>query len=482
MFVQKSILNYEDSTALLFVRKYEFVMSFDTYFNALNLYAIKHYTDGKNLTFKIKYKGEIDLQIVYHSKTDHQILFEGKLIENEYKINLEKLPEDGMIFPVFEGELSKFELIEFAYEVDATSRDINPCAIFCTYNREEFLLPNLTKLKECSKYLSHVIVVDNGRNIELGNNYPKEMFTVIPNDNLGGTGGFTRGMIEAQKRGFSHIFIMDDDITLLPEVVNKSLSFISCLKEGHENDWLGFSMFPNSNPIIQFELGNRWDGVRMRINKHNLDLSEVKNLFINQINYRYNYSAWWSLIMPVNVLDKYNYPFPFFIKFDDIEYGLRRSGEEIILTNGFGVWHEDFDKKYNPYIEYYLYRNALVTNAIHQKNPLTASITRYLGKNVKVYFKGWFIEMKLMTIAINDYLKGPDYFMNLDIQERNKEIRQIAKEKVNICKGIFINPFIVLWYTFKLLFKYRKVRKLYREKYEQLTSLSYWEGVFNNGK
>ena len=457
-------------------------MSFDTYFNSFNVYLIKHYTDGKNLTFRIKYKGNIDMLLIYHSKTDKKILFEGKLKENEYHINLEELPEDGIIYPEFEGELDKFELIEFIYEVDATSKNINPCAIFCTYNREDFLLPNLNKLKECKDYLSNVIVVDNARNIKLDNSYDKDYFIVIPNDNLGGTGGFTRGMIEAKYRGYSHLFIMDDDITLIPEVVNKALSLISCLKDEHINDWLGFSMFPINKPMIQFELGNKWNGVRMRINKHNLDLSLAKNLFNNQINDKYNYSAWWSLIMPTSVLDKYKYPFPFFIKFDDIEYGLRRKNEEIILTNGFGVWHEDFDKKYNPYIEYYLYRNALVTNAIHRKHPLINSLTRYLAKNLKSYFKGQFIQMRLMNIGVDDYLKGPDYFMSLDIQQRNSEIREIAKKKINVFKGIFVNPFIVIGYIFKLMFRYNKIKQLYEKDYGQLTSLSYWEGVFKNGK
>lgn len=482
MFAQKSILAYEESTSLLFVRKTETELDFSTYFNSFNVALIKKYTDGKKLSFKADFSGEVTFQLIYQNQKSQKLLFDGTLENKEYVVELNDLPEDGIIYPKFIGDLSKFNLNGFAYEVDATSRPINPCVIFCTYHREDFIIPNLEKLKGCFDYLSHVIVVDNGKSLQLDNSFLKEHFSVIPNANLGGTGGFTRGMIEAQNRGFSHIFVMDDDITLLPEVVNKTLSLVSCLKEGHENDWLGFSMFPNDKPTIQFELGNKWNGIKMLINKHNLDLSKKENLLVNQFNDKYNYSAWWSLIMPTSVLDKYNYPFPFFIKFDDIEYGLRRSGEEIILTNGFGVWHEDFDKKYNPYLEYYLFRNALVTNSIHQKHPLSTSLVRYLGKQVKHYFKGWFIENTLMNIGINDFLKGPYYFMTLDIQQRNQEIREIAKKKVNIFKGIFVTPFVTIGYFFKLMFKFNKARKLYKESYSQLTSLQYWEGVFNNDK
>ena len=481
MFIQKSILNFDESTSLLFVRKSPEELSFDTYFNSLNVYLIKHYTDGKHLTFNILAKGNVNFQLIYSNKKKSIVLIEEKLAQSKYQIDLSILPEDGIIYPKFTGDISTLSIDAFAYEVDATSKQINVAAIFTTYNREEFLIPNLQKLNGCD-LLNHVFVVDNARNIKLPSTLQNGKFTVIPNDNLGGTGGFTRGMIEAQKNNYSHIFIMDDDITLLPEVVDKALSLISCLNEKHENDWLGFSMFSNSKPTIQFELGNNWNGIKMVINKHNLNLSKRDNLFVNQINDKYNYSAWWSLIMPIHVLSKYNYPLPFFIKFDDIEYGLRRTDEEIILTNGFGVWHEDFDKKYNPYLEYYLYRNALVTNAIHQKHPLLTSLIRFLGKNVKHYFKGWFIENTLMAIGIDDFLKGPSYFINLDIQKRNQEIREIAKTKVNIFKGIFLSPFVTVFNFFKLLLNFNRAKKKYKESYAQLTSLSFWENVFNHGK
>ena len=478
MFVQKAILNFEKNIETLFVRTRNDEMSFDTFFNSLNLYLIKHYTDGRKLKIKLDYSGDASVQVAHAYKKEHSVLFESERLQNEIEIDLSSIDELGIIYPVFKGT---FTLKSLTYEVDAPNDNISATVIFTTYNRQEFLIPNLYKLNQC-ELVDRVVVIDNAKNVKLPDDLSKDKFIVVPNENLGGTGGFTRGMMKAKEIGSSHIFIMDDDITLLPEVVDKALSLISCLNENHKNDWLGFSMLPNGRPALQYELGTKWNGIKMLLNNHYMDMSKVESLYKNQVNTKYNYSAWWSLVMPMSVVDRHNYPFPFFIKFDDIEYGLRRDKEEIILTNGFAVWHEDFDKKYNPYLEYYLYRNALVTNALHDKKPLLHSFVRFFGKNVKAYFKFQHIEMKLMNIAVDDYLKGPDYFLNLDIAKRNNEIREIAKQKVNPLRGIFINPFITIFYLCKILFKFNKPKKLYKDSMSQLTSESYWKKVFNNGE
>lgn len=478
MFVQRVILDYNNQVKDLFVRHSNNQQSFDTFFNSLNLYLVKQFTDCKSLTIFCESDGKGFVKVIHETKERVSVLFEAETVPQEIKIDLTSLSYEGIIYPIFSGSIS---IKSMRYEVDAVSKKIHTAAIFTTFNRQEFLIPNLYKLNTCNS-IDKVIIVDNAKNVELPADLPRDKFIIVPNDNLGGTGGFTRGMIEAKKTGASHIFIMDDDITLIPEVIDKALSLISSLKPSHENDWLGFSMLPNGSPTTQYELGTKWNGIKMCLNNHMLDVSKKESLFKNQINTKYNYSAWWSLIMPISVIDKYGYPFPFFIKFDDIEYALRRTGEEIILTNGFAVWHEDFDKKYNPYLEYYLYRNALVTNSLHDKKPKFHSLIRYLGKTVKAYFKGKFIVPKLMNIAVNDFLKGPDFFKTLDIEALNKEIRLIADKKIKVLDGIFTYPFRIIHNFFKLTFGFNKAKKKYINEFGYFTNLEYWEGVFKNGR
>lgn len=474
MFKQKVILNIEPAKQDLFWKKTDDELSFGTFFNALNLFIIKHYTDGKKLTIRSKFKGEANAKVIYETKEEKKVLLETPLKE-EIKIDLSNLGELGFVYPVFKGNV-EFESI--TYEVDATERPISTAVIFTTFNRQEFLIPNLYKLNTCER-VNKVIVVDNAKNVVLPDDLPKDKFIVVPNENIGGSGGFTRGMMEAKKLGVTHMFISDDDITLIPEIHDKALSLISCLSEDVKDTWLGFSMLSNDKPTLQYELGAKWEGVPLRKNTWQ-DCTLPETLHRNQHITKYNYSAWWSLIMPVSVLDKYDYPIPFFIKFDDVEYGMRRKGEDIILTTGFGVWHEDFDKKHSAYLNYYHYRNGIVTNALHDKHPLRHSLVGFMGKNVKCYLRRRFIELKLLDIAINDYLKGPEFFVNQNINGRFNEIREIAKQKVNPLKGFFVMPFIQIYYFNKLLFKYNKAKKLYKKDMHKVMTKEYWEKVFNH--
>ena len=478
MFTQKGILKFSKETEDLFLRKSSGEIRFDTFFNSLNLYLIKRYISGNKVKIILDVIGEYEVKFAYSYKKKFNFLSYEKISDKEYLIDISSLPEIGILFPIVYGDTNKIEIKELKYEIDCPSRDVSMCVLMTTYNRQEFLIPNLEKLAKCEG-IKHVIVVDNGRNVALPSHLSKDKFTVIPNKNLGGTGGFTRGMMEAHKRGYSHMFIMDDDITLIPEVTEKAVSLISSLNNNHKNDWLGFSMILANNPLIQHELGSTYNGYR-REGKLNRDLSKLSDLYKNQIKKRYNYSAWWSLVMPTSVVDKYGYPFPMFIKFDDIEYPFRRQGEEIILTNGFGVWHESFESKYNPYLEYYSCRNAFITSALHIKCQALKSMYRHLRKSVKFYFCNQRIEMDLIKLAVNDFLKGPDFFLKLDIEKKNQEVRELAKKKVNFFKHFFVSPFVTVWYLLKILFRFGKAKKEYKARMNELTSESYWEGVFSH--
>jgi len=72
-----------------------------------------------------------------------------------------------------------------------------------------------------------VLVVDNARNLE-----PEvpagAPFRLVPNPNLGGAGGFARGLIEFREEGWStHVVFMDDDISLEPEAIVRTITLLS---------------------------------------------------------------------------------------------------------------------------------------------------------------------------------------------------------------------------------------------------------------
>lgn len=342
--------------------------------------------------------------------------------------------------------------------------------VICTYRREKFLLQNLQKLEKCKDFISHVFVIDNAKSLSVEKN--SSFVSVIPNKNLGGSGGFTRGLIEAKKGGYTHVLLMDDDIDFDPEVYKKAYKLLNSFDEDNKDDWIGFSMFPFDKPYLQYEMGSKWNGVKMMINNHNLDMRKEKNVIKNKKHQKYNYSAWWSLIMPLSVVDKYGYPMPFFIKFDDIEYGLRRTKEKIVFSNDFKISHESFEKKFNPYLEYYLCRNAFITNAIHIKCPAFKSFLRFKWKTLKYILKNDKKSISMSNLGVKDFLTGPKIFYENDLEKYNSYIRNEY-----ISKSLFVEYLFSIGLGFKLMFNFRKTKKQFEKEYNNLTSLEYWERI-----
>ena len=80
------------------------------------------------------------------------------------------------------------------------------------------------------------------------------------------------------------------------------------------------------------------------------------------------YNAWWSCLIPSEVIAAIGLPVPMFFQWDDIEYGLRarRAGFPTVTLPNAGVWHADFDwKDCDEFIRYFSVRNALITHALH---------------------------------------------------------------------------------------------------------------------
>ena len=65
-------------------------------------------------------------------------------------------------------------------------------------------------------------VVDNSQNL------PEiDGVNIIPNENLGGSGGFTRGLMHLKENGsYTHCLFMDDDASCEVEGIKRTISFL----------------------------------------------------------------------------------------------------------------------------------------------------------------------------------------------------------------------------------------------------------------
>ena len=101
-----------------------------------------------------------------------------------------------------------------------------------------------------------VTIVDNGRNLELP---PGDGLSVrvIPNPNLGGAGGFARGLMHARNDGWTtHVLFMDDDITMEVESVVRAIALFRYATDPRL--CVHGAMISEEIPWMQFEAGSHY--------------------------------------------------------------------------------------------------------------------------------------------------------------------------------------------------------------------------------
>lgn len=189
----------------------------------------------------------------------------------------------------------------------------------------------------------------------------------------------------------------------------------------------------------------------------------------NEREEKADYNAWWFCCFPISIVNSDNLPLPIFIRMDDIEYGLRNM-RQLISMNGICVWHESFENKYAPYLEYYIARNQFITNAFHCKWYGTGHlIKKMLGKCVQEVKVCQYKRADLYLQGILDFLKGPEWLAAQDGEKLHTGIVCMGhREKARSC---ILKMF---WVTVLIICNYKRTKERYAVKGKALMTLNFW--------
>lgn len=490
-------VQYNETAGTIIMPK-KAVLTLDTYFNCFSYSKYQQYTYASVVEVHVQVQGEVQLRLLKAELNGKKIQRTVLLTQN---INYNQLNEAVLRYDFSKETGNGFFYLEvtalsknavFAggfYASPLTTEQQNRtklAAVICTYKREDYVKRNLKHLNdalfaynnEIAEQLE-IFVIDNGQTLtreEVENKY----ISLYPNKNYGGSGGFTRGIIEALKRKseFSHVLLMDDDILLESNVLVKTIRFLQIVREEHQDLAIGGSMLRLDTMNIQHCLGDCWDGRKIINVKRDYPLEKVEYLLKNEMETKADYNAWWYCCMPLCEIGENNLPLPLFVREDDVEYGLRLF-EKWLHTNGIGVWHPPFTKKDNPVMEYYNTRNQLITNAIHYpENPLYKDLyilARFAGKCL---LKGNAHMVAIPFRGFLDYSKGIEW---LQKQESDKLHQQLIayKNKLEEHK----RPAVYYWLyaavsflrsSVYLLLKRKWVVNGYQQSLENITSRKFW--------
>lgn len=421
-------------------------LDFLTYFNACSVAKWRRYAGIEAVRLHLELSGEpCMLRFLGISSGDDEPTALGETVRLDRDAVGCVQGEDGRLVFDLAVPCEEKDLVGFVLEADGSATlheafyfaqveevDVNPVCLALattTFKKEQYIVPNIDLVKR--EVLAsndpvadafHMFVVDNGRTLD-AEALSGDGITVLPNPNVGGAGGFARGMMEAlsSERGFTHVLLMDDDVVVSPESLKRTFNLLALAKGKYRNAFINGAMLAVEEPNRQFEDVSYVlsSGVYQRI-KEDLHIDSVRDIADNEainVEVPNAYGAWWYSCIPLDTVREKGLPLPLFVRCDDVEYGMR-THPTYMTMNGICVWHEGFEGRFRPSVDCYQYvRNFLIMIAVDDCASERLFVER-LGRNIRLRLRTMSYDaVELFLDGFEDYLKGPEYLAEVSGEE-----------------------------------------------------------------
>lgn len=264
-------------------------------------------------------------------------------------------------------------------EADARAQRVT--VVVPTYGREDDALEQVERLLApgLDGVVGRVVLVDQARTVRGAPRFDQvrdasgDRLVLVEQDNLGGSGGYTRGMLESLAFPGDAVLLLDDDAQIEPETLRRLLVLAGCAAVP---TIMGTALLSAEAPT-QVEAvaegvrprGFVWgpsDGLRSAVD---LAGSTPDAWTFADPAARTDYTGWWGTLLPAGAVERLGLSVPYFLKWDDAEYGLRarREGFAVRTLPGTGTWHPTWAAKgtISSWSAWPLHRNRLATAAAY---------------------------------------------------------------------------------------------------------------------
>ncbi|NUS45473.1 MAG: glycosyltransferase [Mycobacteriaceae bacterium] len=291
---------------------------------------------------------------------------------------LDRFVDGGAVWLEFDAVGGELGISAVEWNAPAPTH-LRPVAIaICTFNRADDCANTVAALASDPTVVAAIdaiYVVDQGTDLvsdrilfsdtssKLG-----DKLHYIRQPNLGGAGGFTRGLFEVSAvNEHADVILMDDDILCEPETVLRLNAFANLTVQP---TLVGAQMLFLLNPDY---LNVGAEEVHLDVLMHGRQVSKalrntsmLKKKQERRVDAGYN--AWWTCLIPAEVVATVGLPMPIFFQWDDVEYGVRarEAGFVTVTLPNAAVWHADFYwKEYDDWARYFSTRNSLIVGSLH---------------------------------------------------------------------------------------------------------------------
>ncbi len=434
---------------------------FDTYFSGFFESHWRLNTRMRRLSLSVTVSGPCIVRVKRRSVGVDQLLGEVRTDVGTRTLGF-AIPDSSMNFR--EYGLLHFEVTALGPGVvfrEAAWVGVGPAVpvalgiVFCTFNRERFIAGVLAAMVADPAVLARldrVIIVNQGRT---GLRQHPEIaplaerlggrLTIIEQDNFGGAGGFTRGLLAVlEDPALSHCALLDDDIRIEPDTILRLIAFLSLAGEVA----VGGQMLDGVQPMRLYENGAVIDTRDWfpKPAQHNLDLTDPHGLDLLAQPQAVHFNGWWCFAVSLDIVRRMGLPLPCFIRGDDAEYGMRlyRSGIPTVVLPGAAVWHEPFYLKLGNWQLYYETRNLLILAALHDRFSPPAALRR-AGRSWLIHLLTFrYYGAALILRGVADFLQGPQV-LRQDPQALHRAVVELrsAYRPVQMGRRHVVDPAVV---------------------------------------
>lgn len=418
-------------------------LCFDTYFNLFDLkkWAKTCALDG--LWAEISGRGRVEIRVVQAFDGLSWEVLHSEMVTLEagtpYRVDLDAclgIDRQGLIFVELLGIDRDGATITGGRFASRSMPEILPrlAVSITTFKREKQVRQTVRRLEDFLADFTfggqvHVQVVDNGQSAGIT---ASDRVTPIDNPNYGGAGGFARGLLEAEKAGFTHCLFMDDDASFHMENIARAYMFLALAQD--PKTAVAGAMINNTHKWAMWENGAWFDGschpLYCGTDLRNRDA--VFGMEFDSLRQRREtlYGGWWFFAFAIGEVQ--HHPFPFFVRGDDISFSLMNDFR-IHTLNGVVSFQDDFSEKESAQTLYLDLRNHLIHHLVSDdlaRSPLgTAKIAiRFIMRSLLRFH---YESARAQLLSWQDVMEGPGFFdANIDMADRRATIKGMMKTEV----------------------------------------------------
>ena len=432
-------------------------MSGCTFFNAFPASYWRRWTAVKTVRFTASIVGNAKISVfrstgrgLIYPVAERVVQTEDSAVSVCVDVPMVGLMDGGYFWFDAESLDGPVTVTDAAWAVPRSARtaehDTSMSIAITTFNRAAYCMNQLRAIAGSSalrKRLDTVYCTDQGSDLvceqegftEVSADLGKQL-TYIQQANLGGSGGFSRGMYETVKAGDSDfVLLLDDDAVSEPESILRSIQF---------SDYtirpvlVGGGMFHLDNRTMLYTQGERINPQRMWMypsksmgynHDFSVDAVSLKKDRHQRIDEDFN--GWWMCLIPVAVMKKIGLSLPVFIKFDDIEYGLRagKAGFPTVCLPGVAVWHQAWHDKdpARSWEEYFTERNRWIAALLTYPDTPPRMLLETLYGDASLGLRFVYSAMALHHMALKDIMRGPQYLVDC-LPTKLGEVRELRAQ------------------------------------------------------